>query len=73
MQMKKRLNSKFKITDLGEFIWFLGIQFECENDTIKMNRSRYIEKISMFSMADCKPCSTPREMDIKKTSDEVDL
>ncbi len=38
-----------------------------------MNQSRYIEKISKFGMADCKPRSTPCEMDIKKTSDEVDL
>ena len=39
-----------------------------------MNQSRYIEKIlSKFSMTDCKPRSTPCEMDITKTSDEVDL
>ena len=39
-----------------------------------MNQSRYTEKIlSKFSMADCKPCSTPREMDKMKTSYEVDL
>ena len=39
-----------------------------------MNQSRYIKKIlSKFGMADCKPCSTPCEMDIKKTSDKVDL
>ena len=39
-----------------------------------MNQSRYIEKIlSKFGMADCKPRSTPCEMDITKTSDEVDL
>ena len=39
-----------------------------------MNQSRYIEKIlSKFSMADCKPRSSPCEMDITKTSDEVDL
>ena len=63
MQIKTRLNSKF-----------LGIQFECENNTIKMNQSRYIEKIlSKFSMADCKPHSTPCEIDIMKTSNKVDL
>ena len=39
-----------------------------------MNQSRYIEKIlSKFGMADCKPRSTPYEMDIMKTSDEVNL
>ena len=37
MQIKTRLNSRFKITDLGKLSWFLGIQFECKNNTIKMN------------------------------------
>ena len=65
MQIKTRLNSRFKMTDLGKLSWFLGIQFECEN---------YIKKLlSKFSMADCKPRPTPYEMDITKTSDEVNL
>ena len=74
MQIKTRLNSRFQMTDLGKLSWFLEIQFECKNNTIKMNQSRYIEKIlSKFGMTDCKLCSTPCEMDITKTSDEVDL
>ena len=38
-----------------------------------MNQCRYIEKISKFGMADCKPCSIPYEMNITTTSDKVDL
>ena len=38
-----------------------------------MNQSRYIEKISKFGIAICKSRSTPCEMDIKKTSDVLDL
>ena len=72
-QIKTRLNSRFKMTDLGKLSWFFGIQFKFENNTIKMNQSRYIEKISKFGIADCKPCWTPCEMDTTKTSDEVDL
>ena len=73
MQIKKRLNSRFKMTDFGQLSWFLEIQFECENNTIKINQSRYIKKILLkCGMADCKPCSTPCEMDIKKTSDLID-
>ena len=41
--------------------------------TFKLFQSRYIENISKFGMADCKPHSTPCEMDITKTSDEVNL
>ena len=69
MKIKAKLNSRFKMTDLGKLSCFLGIQFEYKNSTIKMNQSRYIEKIlSKFGMADCKPHSTPCEMDITKTS-----
>ena len=72
IQIKTRLNSRFKMTDLGKLSWFLGIQFECENNTIKLNQSRYIKKIlSKLGMADCKLCSTPCEMDITRTSDKV--
>ena len=74
MQIKTRLNSRFKMTDFGQLSWYLEIQFGCENNTIKMNQSRYIKKIlSKFDIADCEPCSTPCEMDIMKTSDEVNL
>ena len=61
------------MTDLEKLSWVLGIQFECKNSTIKMNQSRYVEKISKFNMVNCKPCSTPYEMDRTKTSDQVHL
>ena len=70
MQIKTRLNSRFKMTDLRKLSWFLGTWFDCKNNTIKMNLSRYIEK---FRMADYKPCSTSGKIDITKTSNKVDL
>ena len=73
MQIKTRLNSRFKMTDLGQLSWFLIIQFECKNNTIKMNHSRCIDKIlSKCGMANCKPRSTLCEIDIMKTGDKVD-
>ena len=71
--LKTRLNSRFKMTDVGKLSWFLEIQFECEKNSIKMNQYRYIKILSKFVMADYKPRSTPCEMDITKTSDKVDL
>ena len=49
MQIKTRLNPRFKINDIGKLSWFLKMQFERENNTIKMNQFRYIKKI--FSIA----------------------
>ena len=75
MEIKTRVNSRLKMTDSGQLSWFLGIEFECENNNfIEMNQSRYIKKIlSKFGMADCKSYSTPCEMDITKTNDKVNL
>ena len=42
MQIKTRMNPRFKMTDLGKLSWFLGIQFECQNNTIKTNQSRHM-------------------------------
>ena len=67
MKIKAKLNSRFKMTDLGKLSWFLEIQFECKNSIIKMNQFRYIKILSKSDMADCKPHSNPCEMDITKT------
>ena len=49
--------------DLGKLSWFLGIEFKCENGTIEMNQTRYLEKVlERFKMKDCKPKSTPCEI-----------
>ena len=38
IKIKAKLNIRFKITDLRKLSWFLGIQFECKNITIRMNQ-----------------------------------
>ena len=45
-----------------------------KNSTIIMIQSKSIVKLlSKFARVDCKPRSTPCELDLTKTSDEVDL
>ena len=59
------------MTDLGQLSWFLGIKFECKHDRIKMNQSKYIERIlSKFNMENCKTRQTPCEMNFNKISDD---
>ncbi|XP_028405813.1 uncharacterized protein LOC114528393 [Dendronephthya gigantea] len=61
--VKKSLKERFKMTDLGILKWFLGTEFQCSENTIKMNQTRYIEKIlEKFKMTDCKPKPTPCEL-----------
>ena len=42
--VKNMLKTKFKMTDLKQLSWFLGIEFKFENDAIKMNQTHYLKK-----------------------------
>ena len=58
--IKSALSSQFKMKDLGSLTWFLGTEFKCEGQSIKMSQTLYIDKVlSKFEMADCKPKPTP--------------
>ena len=61
--VKKSLGLRFKMKDLGILAWFLGLEFICKIDVIKVNQTQYIKKVlSKFNMENCKPRSTPCEM-----------
>ena len=63
--VKQSLSQQFDMHDLGELSWFLGIQFTCGDDFVKIDQTKYVEKIlSKFGMSDCKPRQTPCEMKI---------
>ena len=67
---------RFKMKDLGELSWFLGIQFKCKGDCIEMNQNQHVQKIlSKFRMLDCKPKAVPCEPGANKASEtnESDL
>ncbi|CAB4024008.1 Hypothetical predicted protein, partial [Paramuricea clavata] len=44
-QFKENMKSKFRMKDLEEISYFLGISFKQESGVIKMNQKRYIQKI----------------------------
>jgi hypothetical protein len=69
--VKDSLSNRFKMTDLGELKWFLGTEFKHSGNCIKMNQTRYIQKIlSRFEMSDCKPKPTPCILGTQKVSNE---
>lgn len=58
--------------DLGELSWFLGTQFKCNETTIEMSQSQYIDKVlSKFEMSDCKPKSAPCVLGVEKECEYV--
>lgn len=72
-ETKHVLHSYFKIKDLGELKYFLGIEFLRSNKGIVMNQRKYaLEMIFEVGLAAAKPVMTPLECNMKITSVEFD-
>jgi hypothetical protein len=73
--LKSQLEKEFKMSDLGELNYYLGVQFQKnrKTHTITMSQTTYIEEVlRRFNMKDCKPVVTPSDANSKllKLSDE---
>ncbi|XP_059281035.1 uncharacterized mitochondrial protein AtMg00810-like [Lycium ferocissimum] len=72
-ETKRALQAAFKIKDLGELRYFLGIEFARSKDGILMHQRKYaLELISDMGLAGSKPTSTPMEVNQKLTTTEFD-
>lgn len=70
---KHTLHCHFKIKDLGELKYFLGIEFMRSNEGIVMNQRKYaLELIAEAGLGDAKPHMTPLDCNQRLTSVEVD-
>ena len=70
-EVKRDLNIRFKMKDLHQLSWFLGIKFTFNGTTVTMDQIKYIEKVvRRFQMQDCKPRATPCELGVNKISSE---
>jgi hypothetical protein len=59
---KVRLHERFKISNLGELIWLLGlkVKHDCTNCTIMLSQKAYVETIlEHFNLQDAKPTYIP--------------
>ena len=60
--IKQLLSSRFKMVDLGELTWFLGIEFKRNEECIEMKQTTYLKNVlKKFNMENCKPVSTSCE------------
>jgi transposase InsO family protein len=69
---KKLFTDEFKMTDLGEISWLLGMQVIRDRyaRTISLNQTQYANEIlALFKMSDCKGISTP--LDLLKLTREM--
>ena len=59
---KNYLKNKFRMTDLDEIKFFIGIKIVRSENRISLDQSAYVKTIlDRFKMADCKTISTPLE------------
>ncbi|XP_009621230.2 uncharacterized mitochondrial protein AtMg00810-like [Nicotiana tomentosiformis] len=72
-QTRKDLQSQFKMKDLGELKFFLGIEFARSKEEIVTCQRKYaLELISKSGLGGEKPARTPLELNQKLTSEEYD-
>jgi len=72
--LKKLLKQKFKMKDLGELCYFLGIEVIQSPKGIWLLQKQYaLNKLSKCGMTSCKPISIPLEQNVKLSADEGDL
>ncbi|XP_070002632.1 uncharacterized mitochondrial protein AtMg00810-like [Nicotiana sylvestris] len=72
-QVRKDLQEKFKMKDLGELKYFLGIEFSRSQKGILMCQRKYaLELVSELDLAGGKTTYTPLEFNHKLTSIEFD-
>ena len=70
VQVKESLANRFKMKDLGPLSWFLGIEFKCQEGSIEMNQTKYLESVlKRFNMSECKPKTIPCDIGSNKPED----
>ncbi|KAH0738218.1 hypothetical protein KY290_036923 [Solanum tuberosum] len=73
MEGKQALKLNFKIKDLGEMKYFLGIEIARSKQGILMNQRKFaLELITDLGLTGSKPVATPMELNQRLTTAEMD-
>nr|GEW05225.1 ribonuclease H-like domain, reverse transcriptase, RNA-dependent DNA polymerase [Tanacetum cinerariifolium] len=70
-EFKRRMASHFEMSDLGELIYYLGIEVSQGKDCVEIKKERYARKIlKEAGMEDCNATLYPMDEDLKLSKDE---
>ena len=73
--LKAALGNRFKMSDLGELTYCLGLEIsrDRENRLLRISQEKYIRDIlDRFGMTSCRPVSTPLEPNIENVQNETE-
>ena len=69
--VKQFLGNRFKMKNLGDLQYILGISVTRDNHYLYLNQQAYVEQIlNKFGMKDCNPVSTPSTNDVRLVKDD---
>ncbi|XP_075103372.1 uncharacterized protein LOC142177986 [Nicotiana tabacum] len=72
-ETKATLQKIFKVKDLGELKYFLGLEFARSSQGILMHQRKYaLELVSELGLGAAKPAATPLEANVKLTTPQYD-
>lgn len=72
-ELKVVLTRNFKVKDLGDLCYILGIEVARNSDGIVLNQRKYcLELIYEYGLSGSKPVRTPMEVGLKLTTKEYD-
>ena len=74
-RLKECLSNRFKMKDMGELHYCLGISIEQDKErkSLYMHQKQYIANmIEKYGLSDCKPASTPADINVKLTKSEAE-
>ena len=70
-RLKKSLTSTFKMKDLGELYYCLGINFYRTKDSLYMCQSQYIHRLlEKYGLSDANTVATPMDSNVKLVEDD---
>ena len=73
-KLLEALNKEFKMKDLGQFHYFLGLQAQFHSQGLFLNQEKYTEDLLHISgMSECTPVSTPLPVQLHREPDENPL